>query len=128
MVNTDDGRLWKRHMDQLHDRCSASPPGPNDLGPPPMISPRSPAAPKPDVLAPAPLADTRCLPSPVRPEGGQQSGSPGAPEVSGGGGVSPSRMSPRPRSPEAPEPGLEGGSVRPRRIRRRPQYLKDFVC
>ena len=95
MVNTDDGRLWKRHMDQVHDRCSASPRGPNDLGPPPMMSPRSPAAPRPDVLAPAALADSGCLLSPVLPEGGEQSGSPGAPEVTGGGaGVSPSRMSP----------------------------------
>ena len=126
MVKTDDGKLWKRHMDQVHDRCSASPPGPNDLGPPPLMSPGPPAAPKPDVLAPTGLADSGCLPSPVLPEGGEQYSSPGAPEVTGG--ASPSRMSPRPHSPEAPEPGLAGGSVRPGRVRRWPQHLKDFVC
>ena len=87
MVKTGDGRLWKRQMDQVHDRCSASPPGPNDLGLLPLMSPRSPSAPKPDVLAPAELADSGCLPSPVLPEGGEQSGSPGAPEVTGGESV-----------------------------------------
>ena len=129
LVKTDDGKVWKRHVDQIHDRCSASPPVPNDIEtgqvgvePPPPIPVESP---RPDVPAPTGLADSGCLPESVLPEGDEQACRPGALDVRNG--ASPTGMSPRP-SQGASEPVSPGDPVRPGRIRKRPRYLEDFVC
>ena len=128
LIRTDDGKVWKRHVDQMHDRCSASPPVPSDMEPPPLMSPGpGVASSRRDVPAPMGLADSVCLPDSVLPEGDEQACRPGALDVADG--ASPARVSPRP-SQEAsePEPGPSGGAVRPGRIRRRPRYLQDFEC
>ena len=123
LVQTDDGKVWKRHVDQMHDRCSASPSVPSDMEPPPLMSPGPDVvSPRPDVPAPTGLADSGCLPDSVLPEGDEQAC---RPEVLGG--ARPARVSPRP-SREASDPGTLGGAVRPGRSRRQPRYLEDFEC
>ena len=125
LVRTD-GKVWKRHVDQMHDRCSASPPVPSDMEPPPLMSPGPDVeSPRPDVTAPTGLADSGCLPESVLAEGSEQACRPGALDVTNG--ASPTGMSPRP-SQEASEPVPSGGPIRPGRIRKRPRYLEDFVC
>uniref|UniRef100_A0A8C4PWN2 PTB domain-containing engulfment adapter protein 1 n=1 Tax=Eptatretus burgeri TaxID=7764 RepID=A0A8C4PWN2_EPTBU len=74
MVRTDGGEVWKRHVDQMHDRCSASPPPvPSDVGPPPVLSPW------PDVVSPGPDVPTPAGSSPdsVLPENDERAGRPG---------------------------------------------------
>jgi len=127
MVKTDDGKVWKRHVNQIHDRCSASPPvpgtiGSGQVGPPPLVSVESP---RPDVPAPTGLAGSRCLPESVLPKENEQACLPDALDAKNG--TSPTDMPPLPNREEsvAVSPSWP---VRPSQIRKRPQYLEDFVC
>ena len=88
----------------------------------------------PDVPAPTGLAGSRCLPESVLQQENEQACLPGALDAKYG--MSPTGMSPLPSreesepvSPSCPiRPMSPIGPVHPRRIRKRPQYLEDFVC
>uniref|UniRef100_A0A8C4NCS6 Gypsy retrotransposon integrase-like protein 1 n=1 Tax=Eptatretus burgeri TaxID=7764 RepID=A0A8C4NCS6_EPTBU len=101
MVKTNDGKVWKQHVNQIHDRISASPPVPGTIelghvGPPPPVSVESPML---DVPPPTGLGGSRRLSELVLNRQNAQAFLPGALDAKNV--MRPTGMSPLPNQEES---------------------------
>ena len=127
MVKTNDGKVWKRHVNQIHDlafqhhhqhRVSLIR---NVFVPPPQVSVESSV---PDMLVPTGLVGPRCSSESVLNRENAQVFLPDALDAKNV--MSPTGVSSRPNQEESVSMS-PSCPVRPVWLRKRPQYLKDFV-